>query len=99
MPPCADTLHARSGLAAFQRNLAALQPVLRAALRTREIALLSSRLAPADAAAPGADDAGFVEAAWRMGADLTLPWQPRIELTGARFGLHATCIADFLFAC
>jgi hypothetical protein len=76
-----------SGLAAFQRNLAALQPVLRAALRTREISLLSSRLSPA---ADGADaddsegdaSSGFVEAAWRMGADLELPWQPRIELTG-----------------
>jgi hypothetical protein len=71
-------------LAAFQRNLAALQPVLRAALRTREISLLSSRLAPADAENDndGDDASGFVEAAWRMGADLALPWQPRIELTG-----------------
>ena len=72
----------RSGLAAFQRNLAALQPVLRAALRTREVTLLSSRLADA-----ADDDAAvaepFVEARWRMGADLALPWQPRIELTGA----------------
>ena len=61
------------GLATFQRNLAALQPVLRAVLRTREIDLL---------ALTQSGDEGFVEAAWRMGGDLALPWQPRIELTG-----------------
>ena len=64
------------GLATFQRNLAALQPVLRAVLRTREIDLL----ALTESAVSG--DEGFVEAAWRMGGDLALPWQPRIELTG-----------------
>ena len=76
----------RSGLAIFQRNLASLQPVLRAALRTREIELLSARLSddPSEAVAGADEDAGrCVEAAWRMGADLALPWRPRIELTGA----------------
>ena len=61
------------GLATFQRNLAALQPVLRAVLRTREIDLLELT---------ESGEEGFVEAAWRMGGDLALPWQPRIELTG-----------------
>ena len=61
------------GLATFQRNLAALQPVLRAVLRTREIDLLELT---------ESDEESFVEAAWRMGGDLALPWQPRIELTG-----------------
>jgi hypothetical protein len=67
------------GLATFERNLAALQPVLRALLRTREVDLLN--LTEGDEGAESGE-AGFVEAAWRMGADLSLPWQPRIELTG-----------------
>ena len=67
------------GLATFQRNLQALQPVLRAVLRTREIDLLDLTEG-AEGAESG--EAGYVEAAWRMGGDLSLPWQPRIELTG-----------------
>jgi hypothetical protein len=76
------------GLATFERNLAALQPVLRTVLRTREIDLLdlTEGEVGADSGEGGesaeSGEAGFVEAAWRMGGDLNLPWQPRIELTG-----------------
>ena len=75
-PPIPTSGTQRRGLATFKRNLQALQPVLARALLTREVALLSF--------GPREEEPGkpFVEAAWRMGADLNLPWQPRVELTG-----------------
>lgn len=74
-----------TGLATFQRNLASLQPVLRALLNTREVDLLSLELV--EGTSP---EAGYVEAAWRMGADIAVPWQPRLELTGrTRFSFSA----------
>ena len=82
----AETSALRRGLATFQRNLAALQPVLRRALRTREIDLLEVSLH--ESRDSSADEGGFVEARWRMGGDLALPWQPRIELTGAPWAGH-----------
>jgi hypothetical protein len=66
------------GLATFQRNLASLQPVLRALLNSREVDLLSLELVDSSDSA----EAGYVEAAWRMGANIAAPWQPRLELTG-----------------
>jgi len=72
------------GLATFQRNLASLQPVLRTLLNSREVDLLSLELVNIS------DSAGYVEAAWRMGADIAAPWQPRLELTGhTRFTFSA----------
>ena len=62
-----------TGLATFQRNMAALRPILNALVRQPTIDLFSCELD---------EDANQVRAAWRMAADLALPWRPAIDLRG-----------------
>lgn len=61
------------GLATFQRNLANLQPVLKALVKDPGIDLFSCELDTVS---------NQVQATWRMRADLSLPWNPAIDLVG-----------------
>ena len=62
------------GLATFQKNLAALQPVLSTLVKRPLVELYSCEM----------DQAGCeVKAAWRMKGDLALPWRPQIDLRGS----------------
>ncbi len=61
------------GLATFQRNLAALRPLLDRLVREPVIDLYSCDLD---------EPVNQVRARWRMAADLNLPWGPAIDLRG-----------------
>ena len=64
-PPAAGT---------FQRNIAALTPLLDALVTRRSVQLYSCELdEPAQA----------VRATWRMYGEVGLPWRPAIDLTGS----------------
>lgn len=68
-----------AGLAKFQSNLASLQPLLERFVKDPAVDLYSCELAA---------DGRSVAAAWRMRADLSLPWRPAIDLNGTTtFGL------------
>ena len=62
------------GLATFQKNLAALQPILSALVKRPLVELYSCELDEA---------ATQVRATWRMKGDLALPWRPQIDLRGS----------------
>lgn len=61
------------GLATFERNLAALDPILNALLGDRAVELFDARLDKAS---------NCIECRWRMSGGINLPWRPRIELRG-----------------
>ena len=63
-----------TGLATFQRNLAALQPVLRFLVRSPLVELYSIEMSKATST---------INATWRMYAELRLPWRPAIDLRGS----------------
>lgn len=61
------------GLSTFQKNLANLQPILKAVVREPNINLFSCELL---------EESKQVKASWQMQADLALPWKPAINLCG-----------------
>ena len=70
-----------TGLATFQRNLAALQPILGTLVKSPTVELYTCELD---------EPAKQLRATWRMRADLALPWKPAIDLRGStRFGYAA----------
>lgn len=62
------------GLATFQRNLAALQPILTTVVKSPLVELYGCELD---------ESCNEVRASWRMKGDLALPWQPTIDLKGS----------------
>lgn len=72
------------GLATFQRNLAALRPIVRRLAYDTVVELESAELMPAADAASG----GAIVARWRMAGRFRLPWRPQLDVRGTtRFEL------------
>lgn len=69
------------GVATFERNLSALQPLLKALLATREVTLQDCTLVE-ESGELQHGEAGIVVARWRMAANISLPWRPRLDICG-----------------